>query len=55
VLGHLVNGQSKREIAETLIIAEEMVKTHLRSIYHKMGVKNGGQAIAAALRQGMIA
>jgi DNA-binding NarL/FixJ family response regulator len=55
VLGHLVDGQSNREISETLVISQETVKTHLRSIYHKLRVKDRAQAVAAALRQGMIA
>jgi DNA-binding NarL/FixJ family response regulator len=40
-------------IATQLVVGEETVKTHLRSIYRKLGVNDRAQAIAAAIRQGM--
>lgn len=53
VLGQLVNGLCNREIAARLIVGEETVKTHLRSIYRKLKVTDRAQATAAALRQGI--
>jgi DNA-binding NarL/FixJ family response regulator len=54
VLSHLADGQSNRQIAESLVVGSETVKTHLRSIYRKMGVNDRSQAVASALRQGML-
>lgn len=54
VLRLLTDGLSNRLIAAELTIGEETVKTHLRSIYRKLGVTDRAQAIAAALRQDLL-
>lgn len=53
VMSLLVDGLSNRMIAAQLVVGEETVKTHLRSIYRKLGVSDRAQAIATALRTGM--
>jgi DNA-binding NarL/FixJ family response regulator len=53
VLQLLVGGRSNRQIAEQMVLGSETVKTHLRSIYRKMGVTNRAQAVATAIRQGL--
>jgi DNA-binding NarL/FixJ family response regulator len=53
VMTLLVDGLSNRMIAAQLVVGEETVKTHLRSIYRKLGVSDRAQAIATALRLGM--
>lgn len=53
VLGLMVRGLSHRAIAQQLIVGDETVKTHARSIYRKLGVPDRAQAIAAALREGL--
>ena len=53
VLGLLVEGMSNRLIAAQLVLGEETVKTHLRSIYRKLGVNDRAHAIATVLRQGI--
>jgi DNA-binding NarL/FixJ family response regulator len=53
VLQLLVSGRSNRSIAEQMVLGSETVKTHLRSIYRKMGVTNRAQAVATAIRQGL--
>jgi DNA-binding NarL/FixJ family response regulator len=53
VMTLLVDGLSNRMIAAQLVVGEETVKTHLRSIYRKLGVSDRSQAIATALRLGM--
>ncbi len=53
VLGLLVEGQANRGIAGRLYLSEETVKTHLRSIYRKLGARDRSQAIATALRERM--
>lgn len=54
VLQELANGKSTRQIARSLEIAEETVKTHLAHIYQKMGVSDRVQAVAMALRRGFV-
>jgi DNA-binding NarL/FixJ family response regulator len=53
VLGLLVEGLSNRLIAAQLVVGEETVKTHLRSIYRKLGANDRAHAIATVLRQGI--
>ncbi|WP_420069129.1 helix-turn-helix transcriptional regulator [Rarispira pelagica] len=40
LLGYLVRGYSRKDIAEILGISENTVKVHLSSIYRQTGVKN---------------
>jgi len=53
VLSLLVNGMSNRAIADQLVVGEETVKTHLRSIYRKLDVRDRAQAVASVLRKGV--
>jgi len=53
VLEQMVRGLSHRAIANQLVMGEETVKTHARSVYRKLGVADRAQAIAAALREGL--
>ena len=50
VLGLIVAGLSNRAIAKRLVIGDETVKSHARSIYRKLGVSD---RVAAALREGV--
>jgi DNA-binding NarL/FixJ family response regulator len=50
----LADGQGNREIARSLAISEETIKTHLRRIYEKLGASDRAQAVAIALRQHLI-
>lgn len=54
VLEELAQGKSTRQIAGSLVISEETVKTHLAHIYQKLGVTDRVQAVALALRRGMV-
>jgi DNA-binding NarL/FixJ family response regulator len=54
VLGLLAEGLSNRLIAAELVLGEETVKTHLRNIYRKLEVKDRAQAVAIAIRQGIV-
>jgi len=47
----LLQGLSNREIAESLSISEHTVKTHLKGIFHKVGVSSRGQAVARIARE----
>lgn len=53
ILACMVNGLSNRGIATKLVIGEETVKSHLRSIYRKLGVNDRTSAVATALREGI--
>jgi DNA-binding NarL/FixJ family response regulator len=54
VLRHLVQGRSNREIAATLDIGDESVKTHVARVLSKLQVENRAQAIVQALKQGLV-
>jgi len=54
VLRHLVHGNRNRDIAEKLHIAEETVKAHMKHIMEKLGASDRTQALAIALRRGLI-
>jgi DNA-binding NarL/FixJ family response regulator len=53
VLAHLVAGLSNRAIAGELVLGEETVKSHMRSIYRKLEVGDRAAAVATALREGI--
>ena len=54
VLALVTAGNRNRDIGEQLRIAEETVKVHLRRIREKMGAKDRTEAIAIAVRRGII-
>lgn len=54
VLVLAVAGLSNRAIAGRLILGEETVKSHLRSIYRKLEVNDRAGAVAVALREGIV-
>jgi DNA-binding NarL/FixJ family response regulator len=47
-------GNRNRDIGERLFITEETVKVHLRHIMEKLGAKDRTQAVAIAVRRGII-
>lgn len=53
ILSYVVSGLSNRGIAHKLVIGEETVKTHLSSVYRKLGVSDRTGAVATALREGI--
>lgn len=54
VLELIVKGETNKEIADTLCVAESTVKNHLRNILAKLHLKNRVQAAAYAVREGLI-
>jgi DNA-binding NarL/FixJ family response regulator len=54
VLRHVATGNRNRDIADKLFIAEETVKVHMKHIMGKLGANDRTQAIATAVRRGII-
>jgi len=54
VLRQLAGGNRNRDIGEHLFISEETVKVHIKHIMDKLGAKDRTQAIALAVRRGII-
>lgn len=50
ILHFLAQGMTNKEISASCHLALDTVKTHLRNIFRKLGVKNRSQAISQALR-----
>jgi two-component system nitrate/nitrite response regulator NarL len=54
VLGMIADGRSAPEIARELELSAATVKTHLRSLYAKLGVSDRAAAVAVAMRRGLL-
>ncbi len=54
VLRHIARGNRNRDIAERLFISEETVKVHIKHIMEKLGASDRTQAVAIAVRRGII-
>jgi DNA-binding NarL/FixJ family response regulator len=54
VLQHLAGGNRNRDIARQLFISEETVKVHIKHIMEKLAASDRTQAVAIALRRGII-
>ena len=54
VLQHVAGGNRNRDIAGQLFISEETVKVHIKHIMEKLGARDRTEAVAIALRRGII-
>jgi DNA-binding NarL/FixJ family response regulator len=54
VLGQIAEGNRNRDIGEKLFITEETVKVHIKNIMGKLGASDRTQAVAIAIRRGII-
>lgn len=54
VLVLLVEGLNNREIGERLYVSRATAKAHVSHILHKMDVSNRAEAVASALRDGLV-
>ncbi len=54
VLVSVVNGHCNKAIAKQLGIAVGTVKSHLKVVFEKLGVQSRTQAVASALRRGLL-
>ncbi|MDQ6840383.1 MAG: response regulator transcription factor [Actinomycetota bacterium] len=54
VLGHMATGATNGEIAGALFVSEATVKTHVGSVFSKLGVRDRAGAIVFAYRHGLV-
>ena len=54
VLQHLIKGYGTKEIAAELFISYDTVRSHLKTIYQKLHVNCGKEAIVKALRERIV-
>jgi DNA-binding NarL/FixJ family response regulator len=54
VLRQLALGRANKEIAQTLAISEETVKSHVGNVLSKLQVENRSQAIVQALKRRLV-
>jgi len=54
ILKLLVKGDTNKEIAETLFIAENTAKVHIKNILEKLQLRNRQQAAAYAVQEGLV-
>lgn len=54
VLELLAHGATNSIIAEKLFVSEKTIKTHLASIFRKLGVTNRTQALSKAMRERLV-
>jgi DNA-binding NarL/FixJ family response regulator len=54
VLQHLSHGLATREVAAEIHVSEETVKTYLKQIFRKLGVRDRTEAVAEAFRRGLV-
>lgn len=54
VLVELVSGHRNEQIAQNLFVSIKTVKSHLGSIFRKLGVTNRTEAVSVAIREGLV-
>lgn len=54
VLQLLVKGRSNKEISSDLLIAEDTVKSHLKTLFGKLGVQDRTAAAISAIQHGIV-
>jgi DNA-binding CsgD family transcriptional regulator len=54
ILGLVADGLGNKIVASRLGISEHTVKTHIASIFTKLGADTRAEAVAIGARQGMI-
>jgi NarL family two-component system response regulator YdfI len=53
-MAHLARGATNKQIALALRISERTVKAHVTNIFNKLGANSRTEAVAIALRSGLL-
>ena len=54
IVRHLALGEANKEIAASIGISEQTVKSHVKNILGKLQVRDRTEAVTVALRRGII-
>ncbi|MFA9272692.1 MAG: response regulator [Baekduiaceae bacterium] len=54
ILQHVAAGRSAPQIADILVLSTATVRSHLQSLYEKLGVSDRAAAVAEAMRRGLL-
>ena len=54
VLRHIAEGNRNKDVADRLFISEETVKVHVKHVMDKLGASDRTEAVAIAIRRGII-
>lgn len=54
VLRLVCRGRTNKEIASAMFISEETVKSHMKSLFLKLGVHDRAEAVSVSMRRGLI-
>ncbi len=54
ILLEMTKGETDREIAHKMYVSTTTVKSHIRSIFRKLGAKNRTQAVVYTLKSGLV-
>ena len=54
VLRLVFRGRANKAIASAMFVSEETVKTHMRSLFQKLGVHDRAEAVSVSLKRGLI-
>ena len=54
IVSMLAEGWTSKDVAETLFVSPDTIRTHRNNIRKKLGVKNTSQMVAACIRRGLI-
>lgn len=54
VLRLVAKGRSNKELAAAMFVSEETIKTHMKSLFQKLGVHDRAQAVSVSLQRGII-
>ena len=54
VLRLVTKGRTNKELASAMFVSEETVKTHMKSLFLKLGVHDRAEAVSVSLKRGII-